>query len=91
MSQDSDFFDQRAKDASELAGNAILDNVRDRELRSAAAWRAMADRARRVEKSRQAATLAREQDRLLVQEAADLEAADLAAEPVAESEDHGSQ
>ncbi|MGC1269175.1 MAG: hypothetical protein WA842_01105 [Croceibacterium sp.] len=86
MSQDSDFFDQRAKDASELAGHAILDNVRDRELRSAAAWRAMADRARRVEKSRQAATLAREQDRLLLQEAADL-----AAEPVAESEDYGSE
>lgn len=63
MSQDSDFFDQRAKDASELASSAILDNVRDRELRSAAAWSAMADRARRVEKSRRAATLAKEEER----------------------------
>lgn len=86
MSQDSELFDQRAKVAADLAENAVLDNVRERELRSAAAWSAMADRARRVEKSRQAAALAREHERQLLQGAADL-----AAEPAAESEDHGSE
>lgn len=61
MSQDSDFFDQRAKAASALAETAELDNVRVRELRSAAAWKAMADRARRIEKSRLQSALDREQ------------------------------
>lgn len=85
MSQDSELFDQRAKVAADLAEHAVLDNVRERELRSAAAWSAMADRARRVEKSRQAAALARTQDRLQMQEAADL-----AAGQVAEIDDQGS-
>jgi len=60
MSQDSDFFDQRAKAAWALAETADLANVRVRELRSAAAWQAMADRARRIEKSRRQSALERE-------------------------------
>ena len=44
MSQTFDFYDTRARAAQEAAEEAVLDNVRDRELRSAAAWRGMADR-----------------------------------------------
>lgn len=44
MSQTFEFYDQRARDAEAQADQAVLDNVRDRELRSAKAWREMADR-----------------------------------------------
>lgn len=44
MSQTFEFYDQRAKSAELEAERASLDNVRDRELRSAKAWRGMADR-----------------------------------------------
>lgn len=44
MSQTFDFYDTRARAAQTAADEAVLDNVRDRELRSAAAWRGMADR-----------------------------------------------
>ena len=44
MSQTFEFYDQRAKSAELEAERAQLDNVRDRELRSAKAWRGMADR-----------------------------------------------
>jgi hypothetical protein len=44
MSQTFDFYDQRAKAAQAEADKAVLANVRDRELRSALAWRDMADR-----------------------------------------------
>ena len=52
MSQTYDFYDQRAKAAKAEADNAVLDNVRDRELRSAKAWREMADRALLIEAER---------------------------------------
>lgn len=38
-----DFCEARAREAAEAASHAQLDNVRDRELRSEAAWRAMAN------------------------------------------------
>ena len=44
MSQTWDFFDQRARAAEAEAQQAPLANVRERELRSAKAWRVMADR-----------------------------------------------
>lgn len=48
-----DFCEARAREAAEAASNAALSNVRDRELRSEAAWRAMADQMLQVEKKRQ--------------------------------------
>lgn len=44
MSSTHDFYQQRAKAAEAAAEDATLINVRDRELRSAKAWRGMADR-----------------------------------------------
>jgi hypothetical protein len=45
MSQTYEFYDERARHAESEAQRAVLDNVRERELRSAKAWREMADRA----------------------------------------------
>jgi len=59
MSQGFDFYDERAKAAAAEAEAATLDNVRDRALRSEAAWRQMADRALTTEKDRKAAAKAR--------------------------------
>ena len=47
-----DFCEARAREAGEAASNAPLTNVRDRELRSEAAWRAMADQLLQVENKR---------------------------------------
>ena len=69
MSQTYDFYDQRAKAAKAEADNAVLDNVRDRELRSAKAWREMADRALLIEAERAKAEIYRAERR-----AAELEA-----------------
>ena len=44
MIQNFEFYDQRARSAEAEADKAVLDNVRERELRSANAWRTMADR-----------------------------------------------
>ena len=49
MSQASDFYDARADDAEAAAGRAQLENVRDREMRSAAVFRMLADNARKVD------------------------------------------
>jgi len=48
MSQTFEFYDQRAKAAEAEAACAVLENVRERELRSAKAWREMADRQRQI-------------------------------------------
>jgi hypothetical protein len=69
MSQTYDFYDQRAKAAEAEAKQAVLDNVRDRELRSAKAWREMADRALMIEAERAKAEVYRAERR-----AAELEA-----------------
>ena len=52
MSQQLDFYLARAAEARVDANAATLDNVRDRCLRAAAAWDAMAARAARGEKMR---------------------------------------
>ena len=57
MSTQSDFYNARAADARADADAATLDNVRDRCLRAAGAWEAMAARAHRgdVLRAKQAA------------------------------------
>jgi len=52
MSQTFEFYDQRARAAEAAAGNAMLDNVREREMRSARAWRDMADRQLQIDAER---------------------------------------
>ena len=52
MSAQAEFYRARAEDARAAADSATLDNVRDRCLRSAVAWEAMADRATRGDKMR---------------------------------------
>lgn len=59
MSLTRDFCETRALEAATAAENATLANVRDRELRSEAAWRAMSDRIRSTEKARAAREAAR--------------------------------
>jgi hypothetical protein len=49
MSTHHEFYLARAAEAMADANNATLDNVRDRCLRSAAAWEAMAARAHRTD------------------------------------------
>ena len=48
----TDHYISQAEAAETAAETALLDNVRDRNLRSAAAWREMADRASRTDKLR---------------------------------------
>lgn len=76
MSQTFEFYDQRAKAAQAEADKALLDNVRERELRSARAWRGMADRQLMVDAERVKADEVRAQRR-----AAELEAAETATRP----------
>lgn len=52
MSITSDFYLARAAECAREAGETKLDNVRDRCLRSEAAWRTMAERLLRSEASR---------------------------------------
>jgi len=52
MSISFEFATERAAEAAQAAETAELDNVRERALRSEAAWRDMADRARKTEESR---------------------------------------
>ncbi|WP_404479715.1 hypothetical protein [Novosphingobium sp. BL-52-GroH] len=59
MTFSREFCDGRALEAAAAASNALLDNVRDRELRSEAAWRAMSERIRQTEEARSAREAAR--------------------------------
>ncbi len=52
--RDSEIFDQRATDCRDQAATTDLANVRERCLRSEAAWAAMAQRSRRTEAARDA-------------------------------------
>lgn len=54
MSLSREFCENRAQEAADAAADATLANVRDRELRSEAAWRAMSDRIRSTEIAREA-------------------------------------
>ncbi|MEO0591623.1 MAG: hypothetical protein AAFZ11_13850 [Pseudomonadota bacterium] len=47
MAQSFEFYIERAEAAAKAAGEAELDNVRMRELRSEKTWRALAEQARR--------------------------------------------
>jgi hypothetical protein len=52
MSTHEDFYRTRAAEAHAEAAAAPLANVRERNLRAAAAWEAMADRAHRTDRQR---------------------------------------
>ena len=52
MSQTFAFYDARAQEAARDVKAATLDNVRERALRSQKTWRALADQAKKIEKSR---------------------------------------
>ncbi len=60
MSLTYTFLIARAEEAARDADNAVLDNVRERAMRSEAAWRDMADRALQVEQDREEAKRQRE-------------------------------
>ena len=79
MSQTSDYYDARADEAEAAAGSAQLDNVRDRELRSAAVFRKLADQMRKVIVDRAKAVVIRDERR-----AAEAEQAAARALPAAE-------
>jgi len=63
MSQTSDFYDARADEAEAAAGCAQLDNVRERELRSALVFRKLADQQRKVLVDRAKAEVIRDERR----------------------------
>ncbi|HEV2542907.1 MAG TPA: hypothetical protein VGU70_09150 [Methylobacterium sp.] len=74
MSAQHEFYLARAAEAKAAADTATLDNVRDRSLRSEAAWAAMAARAERSDKARekiilQKASAASESEAVLRREA----------------------
>ena len=52
MSATSEYYMKQAMQAEHDAGEATLDNVRERALRSAEAWRSMAERLERAETMR---------------------------------------
>ena len=78
MSQTFEFYDERARAAETAAGAALLENVREREMRSAKAWRGMADRQLTIDAERVKADKERAERR-----AAELEAVTLLSEPSA--------
>ncbi len=57
-----EFCEARAKEAADEATSAGLDNVRERALRSQAAWQAMADRAIGIAKTRALKVLEAQQE-----------------------------
>lgn len=76
MSQTFEFYDERARAAEGAAELAQLDNVRERELRSARAWRGMADRQLQIDAER-----AKAEEIRAARRAAELEAAEAARVP----------
>ena len=60
MTQTFQFYYARAKESAAEAAVAVLDNVRERALRSEKTWRALADQARRVLADREKAEAAKE-------------------------------
>lgn len=67
MSQQHDFYIARAAESHAAAEASSLTNVRERNLRAAMAWEAMAERALRGDEAR---------ERLAAEKAAALQAAD---------------
>jgi hypothetical protein len=70
MSAQHDFYAARAADARADADAASLDNVRDRCLRAAAAWEAMAARAHRSDNFRAKQAAEKEAAAMVAAEAA---------------------
>lgn len=62
MFQKYEFLIARADEAASEAKDAALDNVKQRALRSEAAWRAMAQRTRKIERERKKVLLEKESD-----------------------------
>ena len=71
MSQTFEFYADRARAAEAAAGSAQLTNVRERELRSAKAWREMADRQLQIDSERAKAEEIRAERRAAESAAAD--------------------
>ena len=69
MATNHEFYLLRANEAATEAAGTSLQNVRDRALRSEAAWRGMADRALQVDREREVARQHRE-ERIAAEEAA---------------------
>ena len=65
MFQKYEFLLARADEAASEAKEAALDNVKQRALRSEAAWRAMAERTRKIERERKKMLLDKETDSAL--------------------------
>jgi hypothetical protein len=59
MAMTAEYCEARADEAAVAADTASLDNVRERELRSEAAWRVMGERIRATGKAREERELAR--------------------------------
>ena len=59
MALSYEFLVERAEQAAKEAAGALLDNVRERALRSEKAWRAMADQLREVAEGRERTRLER--------------------------------
>jgi len=68
MSSTSDFYLARAGDCARDAAEARLDNVRERYLRSEAAWRAMANQLQRAERMRTEREAEKQAGEILVEE-----------------------
>jgi hypothetical protein len=60
MTQNFQFYDARAKESAAEAEVAVLDNVRERALRSEKTWRTLAEQARKVLAEREKAEAAKE-------------------------------
>ena len=61
MKQSLEFYDERAREAALAAKEAVLENVRDRNLRAEKTWLQLANQARRGQKRREDAQRAREE------------------------------
>lgn len=55
MALSYEFLIQRAEQAAQEAAGSLLENVKERALRSEAAWRTMADQVLKVERNRELA------------------------------------
>ena len=53
MSQTYQFYADRADEAERAAAEAVLDNVREREMRAARTWRGLAHQAQSVTEQRE--------------------------------------
>lgn len=76
MTQTYDFYAQRALAAEAEAEKSPLANVRERELRSARAWREMADRQLKIDAERVKADAERAERRAAEREALEAAAAE---------------